>query len=491
MVGTNDVALAGASLGAFHAANFALRRADLFPRALCLSGVYDIAQAGWGERGEATYFHNPMDYVAHLHGDHLDWLRSRVRLTLVVGQGMWEDTTGALHSTRAFAGLLGEKGSRTSSTSGATTCPTTGRRGRPSSSTTCRGSSPSTGRTRGRGPTAGQWCRPPARGRPSSSRASSSGLCSSIVPTSVRDHVPQERVRRDLELQVVAAPHPARVLDVPDEDVVLRLGGREGAEVVLAHERLGGRRQPLLVERARVPPRAPGLERRRPAPPVDPVAVAAGTGGEAGVEVVRRLRGGDHRDVVGQFGVERPGSPLGRRPTLDVEGRHLAERVHAGVGAARDGETVPAREHLRQRGPHLPLDRAQARLARPSRGSRRRRTRGRAGASRVRTIAATHVRASHDLQGVARADRGRHRDLPRAGAAVDARRDRLPRVDRVPRPRQRRVDRHHVLDRRGRPSRPTSSGAGLRDEIARQVEASMQSTGAYEVLAVESLDLDE
>ena len=108
--GYHDVALAGASLGAFHAANFALRRADLFPRALCLSGVYDMAQTGWGERGEAMYFHNPMDYVAHLHGEHLDWLRSRVRLTLVVGQGMWEDTTGALRSTHAFASLLGEKG---------------------------------------------------------------------------------------------------------------------------------------------------------------------------------------------------------------------------------------------------------------------------------------------------------------------------------------------------------------------------------------------
>ena len=30
---------------------------------------------GWGERGDATYFNNPMDYVAHLEGDHLDWLR--------------------------------------------------------------------------------------------------------------------------------------------------------------------------------------------------------------------------------------------------------------------------------------------------------------------------------------------------------------------------------------------------------------------------------
>jgi esterase/lipase superfamily enzyme len=29
---------------------------------------------------------------------------------LVCGQGQWEDTTGALESTRRFAALLGEKG---------------------------------------------------------------------------------------------------------------------------------------------------------------------------------------------------------------------------------------------------------------------------------------------------------------------------------------------------------------------------------------------
>jgi esterase/lipase superfamily enzyme len=108
--GGGDIALAGASMGAFHAANFALRRADLFPRALCLSGVYDVAAQGWGERGDAVYFNNPMDYVSNLHGDHLDWLRGRVRLTLVCGQGMWEDTTGALDSTLGFAALLAGKG---------------------------------------------------------------------------------------------------------------------------------------------------------------------------------------------------------------------------------------------------------------------------------------------------------------------------------------------------------------------------------------------
>jgi esterase/lipase superfamily enzyme len=51
-----------------------------------------------------------MDYVEHLAGDHLDWLRSRVNLLLVCGQGQWEDTTGALLSTKQFAGLLGGKG---------------------------------------------------------------------------------------------------------------------------------------------------------------------------------------------------------------------------------------------------------------------------------------------------------------------------------------------------------------------------------------------
>ena len=70
---------AGISLGAFHAANFALKRADLFPLALCMSGNYDPSTwNGWGERGEQTYFNNPLDYVGQLDGDHLDWLRSRL-----------------------------------------------------------------------------------------------------------------------------------------------------------------------------------------------------------------------------------------------------------------------------------------------------------------------------------------------------------------------------------------------------------------------------
>jgi esterase/lipase superfamily enzyme len=111
--GPAEVVTLGCSLGAFHAANFALKRADLFPLAMCFSGNYDpSAWHGWGERGTEAYFNNPMDYVGHLHGGHLDWLRRQVSLLLVCGQGQWEDTTGALASTRQFAALLASQGIR-------------------------------------------------------------------------------------------------------------------------------------------------------------------------------------------------------------------------------------------------------------------------------------------------------------------------------------------------------------------------------------------
>ena len=111
--GTGEILTTGISLGAFHAVNFALKRADVFPLAIGLSGNYDpAAWNGWGERGDATYFNNPMDYVGHLDGEHLEWLRSRLSVLIVCGQGMWEDSTGALESSKRLAGLLGERGIR-------------------------------------------------------------------------------------------------------------------------------------------------------------------------------------------------------------------------------------------------------------------------------------------------------------------------------------------------------------------------------------------
>ncbi|OLE23390.1 MAG: esterase [Actinobacteria bacterium 13_1_20CM_3_71_11] len=111
--GATEFVTLGCSMGAYHALNFACRRADVFPLALCLSGNYDpSAWQGWGERGDATYFNNPADYLVHLDGGHLNWLRDRLSVLLVCGQGQWEDTTGALASTRHIAGVLDSKGIR-------------------------------------------------------------------------------------------------------------------------------------------------------------------------------------------------------------------------------------------------------------------------------------------------------------------------------------------------------------------------------------------
>ena len=109
--GRQEVITLGCSLGAYHAVNIALRRADRFPLALGFSGNYDpTGWHAWGIPGDATYFNNPVAYVPHLEGDHLDWLRQRLSVLLVVGQGAWEvDPTGALPSTCALADALRDK----------------------------------------------------------------------------------------------------------------------------------------------------------------------------------------------------------------------------------------------------------------------------------------------------------------------------------------------------------------------------------------------
>ena len=97
----------GCSFGAYHAANFALKHPHRFPHALCLSGVYDIRFLLDGHHDDWVYFNNPMEYVWHLHGETLEAVRRQAFITLVCGQGPWEDV--ALASTRAFWSLLSDK----------------------------------------------------------------------------------------------------------------------------------------------------------------------------------------------------------------------------------------------------------------------------------------------------------------------------------------------------------------------------------------------
>ncbi|KGN34856.1 hypothetical protein N802_02105 [Knoellia sinensis KCTC 19936] len=112
--GELDLITFGPSLGAYHAVQFAFQRADIATLAMGFSGNYDpTSWNSWGDFGDATYFANPTAYVPGLDGDHLEWLRARLSVLLVVGEGPFETTpTGSLPSTRAFADLLAQKGIR-------------------------------------------------------------------------------------------------------------------------------------------------------------------------------------------------------------------------------------------------------------------------------------------------------------------------------------------------------------------------------------------
>jgi esterase/lipase superfamily enzyme len=98
----------GCSFGAFHSANFALKHPWRFAHALCMSGVYDVRFLMHGHHDDWVYFNNPMEYATHMHGSALEEVRRNTFITLVCGQGQWEDV--ALRSTKEFWGLLSRKG---------------------------------------------------------------------------------------------------------------------------------------------------------------------------------------------------------------------------------------------------------------------------------------------------------------------------------------------------------------------------------------------
>jgi esterase/lipase superfamily enzyme len=100
----------GVSLGAYYAANFALKFPNVFHYALCLSGRYDVTWMTDGFSSTDVYFNNPIAYVPNLHGEHLEDVRRNVHVTLVCGQGKWED--GNIEDTMRLADALGAKGIR-------------------------------------------------------------------------------------------------------------------------------------------------------------------------------------------------------------------------------------------------------------------------------------------------------------------------------------------------------------------------------------------
>jgi esterase/lipase superfamily enzyme len=98
----------GASLGGFYAANFALKFPEVFRWALCMSGRYEITNFTGGFSNADIYYNNPLAYVPHLEGESLDRVRTQTHLTMVCGQGAWEE--GCIEETIALCDVFQAKG---------------------------------------------------------------------------------------------------------------------------------------------------------------------------------------------------------------------------------------------------------------------------------------------------------------------------------------------------------------------------------------------
>lgn len=102
------IGLAGCSLGAYHAANFGLKFPEVFHYALCMSGRYDLEKIAGHSGSQEVYFNNPVAYVPNMHGGQLEHTQHTAYLTLVCGQGAFEDK--CLAETHRLADLLAAKG---------------------------------------------------------------------------------------------------------------------------------------------------------------------------------------------------------------------------------------------------------------------------------------------------------------------------------------------------------------------------------------------
>ena len=89
----------GVSLGAFHAANFFIRRPDIFDAVLALSGVYSSYFFIPNYSDELMFLNSPVESLSYMSYDHpYVNLYKQSRIIICVGQGSWEEE--CLKSTR-------------------------------------------------------------------------------------------------------------------------------------------------------------------------------------------------------------------------------------------------------------------------------------------------------------------------------------------------------------------------------------------------------
>lgn len=101
-----EVVAAGASIGAFHAVAALCRYPDVFSKAVCMSGTYDLTKFTDGKLTQHLRQSSPLHFLPDVpEGQHLDRLRGRFVL-LTHGEGRWEEPAQSWRMAQA----LGSRG---------------------------------------------------------------------------------------------------------------------------------------------------------------------------------------------------------------------------------------------------------------------------------------------------------------------------------------------------------------------------------------------
>ncbi len=103
--GTIEVVAAGSSIGAYNALAVTCRYPDVFRKALCMSGTYDLERFLDAGLNEDFRISSPLHFLPDLQGEQLDRLRERFVL-FASGEGSDED----ISESWRIANLLGRKG---------------------------------------------------------------------------------------------------------------------------------------------------------------------------------------------------------------------------------------------------------------------------------------------------------------------------------------------------------------------------------------------
>ena len=91
LCGDTGIVTTGASFGAYHAMNTLLKHPDQFSGVIAMSGCYDIRRSADGHHDDNVYFNNPIEFIPNLNDDKLLSRIRDARITIVTGQGDYEN----------------------------------------------------------------------------------------------------------------------------------------------------------------------------------------------------------------------------------------------------------------------------------------------------------------------------------------------------------------------------------------------------------------